>query len=715
MTPSFDASNHLSGASSPYLLQHADNPVAWRPWGDEAFEEARRLDRPVFLSIGYSTCHWCHVMAHESFEDPDVARLLNEHFVPVKVDREERPDVDQVYMTACQMMTGRGGWPLTVVTTPDREPFFTGTYFPKEDRGRQPGLMRLLRRIAELWEEDRERVLDSAGDAVQALRRSARGSSADGGSGGGEADAGVLESAYRRLEGRFDEEEGGFGSAPKFPSPHNLLFLLRHADRTGRERAREMALHTLRAMRRGGVYDHVGYGFHRYATDARWLLPHFEKMLYDQAMLMVAYTEAWQVTGEAVFERTVREVARYLLRDMRDPAGGFHAAEDADSEGGEGAFYVWTEEELREVLGEEDAGLVREVWNTRGAGNFAEEATGRRTGENVLHMRRSLEEIAAQRGVDPGDLRDRLEDVRRRLFEAREDRRRPHRDDKVLTDWNGLAVAALAKAGSAQEEPAWVEAAREAGTFLLEEMRGPEGRLLHRWRGGEAGVAAFASDYAFLIWGLLELHAATREPAWLGEALRLQEEMEARCGDPDAGGYFLAPDGDRDLPVRPKELHDGALPSGNSVAAWNLLRLARLTGRTDLEERGLAAERAVGEGLERAPENFAMLLVAADFRLGEGHEVVLAGRPDDAEMAAMERVLRRGFFPRTVSLVRPTGEAEPPIVELAPFTREMDGLDGGPAAYVCTDFTCEAPVAGAEELRRRLEEGRDRRPEAGAP
>ena len=702
METTFDTTNRLSDASSPYLLQHADNPVAWRPWGEEAFAEARRLDRPVFLSIGYSTCHWCHVMAHESFEDPEVAELLNRRFVPVKVDREERPDVDQVYMTACQMMTGRGGWPLTVVTTPDREPFFAGTYFPKEDRGRRPGLMRLLRRIAELWEEDRERVLASAGDAVEALRRAGRVEA------GREADEEVLESAFRRLEGRFDEAEGGFGEAPKFPSPHNLLFLLRHHDRTGRDRAREMAVETLRAMRRGGIYDHVGFGFHRYATDARWLLPHFEKMLYDQALLMLAYTEAWQATRDPLFERTIREVAEYLLRDLRDAAGGFHAAEDADSEGGEGTYYVWTEEELRDVLGEEDARLVREVWNTRPGGNFAEESTGRRTGENVLHLRRGVEEIAGDRGEDPEALRGRLEDVRRRLFEARRARPRPHRDDKVLTDWNGLAAAALAKAGAALEEPAWVKAAGEAARFLREEMRGPDGRLLHRWRAGDADVAALADDYAFLVWGLLELYAATREPAWLCEALRLQQEMEERCGDPERGGWFLAPGDAGDLPVRPREMHDGALPSAYSVAAWNLLRLARLTGRTELEDRALAAERAAGARLASAPESLVMLLVAADFRLGRGHEVVLAGGDGTDEMAEMERVLRRTFLPRTVSIRRPEGAAAE-ILELAPYARDMAAADG-PAAYVCTDFACRAPVRTADELRRSLEgEGTDGR------
>mgnify|MGYP006278148497 CR=1 FL=1 len=697
MTETFEAENRLSGSDSPYLLQHADNPVAWRPWGEAAFEEARRLDRPVFLSIGYSTCHWCHVMAHESFEDEEVAELLNERFVPIKVDREERPDVDQVYMTACQVMSGRGGWPLTVVTTPDREPFFAGTYFPKDDRGGRPGLMRILSRIAELWEEDRASALRSAGNAVDALERAME---APGGEG---LDEEALDGAYRDFARRFDASEAGFGSAPKFPSPHDLMFLFRHAHRTGEERASEMAAATLRAMRRGGIWDHVGFGFHRYSTDARWLLPHFEKMLYDQAMLALAYTEGWQVTGEDLFARTVRQIVTYLRRDLRDEAGAFHAAEDADSEGGEGAFYVWEEDELRELLDEEDFELAADVWNTRAGGNFAEESTGRKTGENVLHRRRSLEEIAADRGLEAGELRDRLERIRRTLFEAREGRPRPHRDDKVLADWNGLAVAALARAGSALEEEGWVETAREAAGFVLEEMRDGEGRLLHRWRGGRAGVEAGAADYACLVWGLIELYEATHETRWLREALTLQEEMEGQCGA-EGGGWYSGPhDRADELPVRAREGHDGAIPSANSVGAWNALRLARLTGRTELEDRGLAAERAWSDRARRSPGGHAMLLVAVDFRVGPTREVVLAGEEGEPELAAMRRVLRGAFRPRTVHVHRPSGDLGEAVDDLSPLAAEHAAGEGGTAAWVCTDFACRAPVGTADELREELE------------
>ena len=697
--------NRLAEARSPYLLQHADNPVAWRPWGEEAFREARESDRPLFLSIGYSTCHWCHVMAHESFEDEGVAEILNRHFVPVKVDREERPDVDNVYMTACQMMTGRGGWPLTVVATPEGEPFFAGTYFPKEGRGGRPGLVQIVRRLAEMWEDERDEVLASARKVTSALEDvAARDASGD------EPGAEAPEAAYRHLRRTFDEAEGGFGSAPKFPSPHNLLFLLRHGHRTGDEAATEMVRRTLVAMRRGGIWDHVGWGFHRYSTDARWLLPHFEKMLYDQALLALAYTEGWQATGDPRFARTARRTLSYVLRDLRDPAGGFHSAEDADSEGGEGTFYVWSHEELRSVLEPDEFELVREVYNTRGGGNFTEEATGERTGENILHRRRPLAELAAGSEMELGELRSRLEAVRRKLYRAREERPRPHRDDKVLTDWNGLAVAALARAGAVLpgdggEPDDFLRAAREAADFVLERLRDGDGRLLHRWRGGEAAVPATAEDYAYLVLGLIELYEATLEPRWLRHALGLEEEFAERCWDEEAGGYwFSARDAER-LLVRQKDAHDGALPSANGIACWNLRRLARLTGRAGLEERAAALERAFAGGIREAPHAHVGLLLGVELRLGQGREVVVAGSRGEAGTEAMLRTARSGFRPRTVVLHRPEdpdGAAE--LAELAPFTREQGPVDGAPAAYVCRDFTCREPTTDVEELERRLEE-----------
>ncbi|HKK28269.1 MAG TPA: thioredoxin domain-containing protein [Gemmatimonadota bacterium] len=699
MTTTFDPTNRLADASSPYLLQHADNPVAWREWEEKAFEEARRLDRPLFLSIGYSTCHWCHVMAHESFEDEEVAGFINEHFVPVKVDREERPDVDDFYMTACQAMSGQGGWPLTVFATPEGEPFFAGTYFPPEARGRRPGFLQLLRGVAGAWEERREDVLSGAARAVDVLGR------VSGGEPGDLLDEEVMEAALAHFEARFDETHGGFGGAPKFPSPHVLLFLLRHAERTGHAPARDMVVRTLNAMRRGGIFDQVGFGFHRYSTDARWLVPHFEKMLYDQALLALAYLEGARAAGERRFEEVAREVLTYVSRDLADPEGGFHAAEDADSEGGEGAFYTWTLEELDDALGAEDADLARRVYGAQRRGNYAEEAGGGFTGRNILHLPRPLGELADELGMDPAALRERVEGIRARLLEARDERPRPHRDDKVLTDWNGLAIAALARAGAVLGEERWTERARRAAGFVLSELRDADGRLLHRWRRGEAGVPATSEDYAYLVWGLIELYEATLEPRWLSEALRLETEMADRCWDPEGGGYFLAGADAADLPVRRKEAYDGALPSGNAVAAWNGLRLARLTGDAGREERALAVERAFAGGARNNPGAHTALLVVADFRLGTGSEVVVAGERGEASTGRLLEVVREGYRPRTVLLLRPPGEEGEEMARLAPFTAGMGPDEGRARAYVCRDFACEAPVAEPDALRAALDEG----------
>ena len=695
--PSRPAGNRLAGASSPYLLQHADNPVHWREWGPAAFEDARRLDRPLFLSIGYSTCHWCHVMAHESFEDDEVAAILNRSFVPVKVDREERPDVDDLYMTACQAMSGQGGWPLTIVATPEGRPFFAGTYFPRLGRGGRPGLLDLLGRLADVWAERREEVRSEADRATDILRK------ISGGEPGTEAGPEELEAAYEHFASRFDVVHGGFGSAPKFPSPHVLLFLLRYADRSGEDNARVMVTRTLERMRAGGILDQVGYGFHRYSTDARWFVPHFEKMLYDQALLSLAYLEAAQATGEDHFARVADEVLTYVLRDLRDASGGFHAAEDADSEAGEGAYYTWTVEELDAALGEADAALARRAFGARRRGNYTEEATGSFTGRNLLHGAVPVAALAAESGRTEEELRERLERIRERLLGARGARPRPSRDDKVLTDWNGLALAAFARAGLVLDEERWIDAATGAAEFLLASLRDADGRLLHRWRRGEAGIAATAEDCAFLVWGLLELYEATLEPRWLAEALRLHDEMAAHFWDGEEGGYFLAADAS-ELPVRRKQAHDGALPSANAVAAWNGYRLARLTGRAGLEARALAVERAFGGALRKAPGAHAALLLAADFRLGPGREVVVAGARDSRRTRELLEVAREGYRPRAVLLLRPPGEEGDRVARLAPFTREMGPGEAGARAYVCREFACAAPVVEAGALRAALED-----------
>ncbi len=687
--------NRLIDEKSPYLLQHAHNPVDWRPWSDEAFEAAAREEKPIFLSIGYATCHWCHVMERESFEDGAVAGLLNESFIPIKVDREERPDVDSVYMTVAQMMTGHGGWPLTIVMTPNRDPFFAGTYFPRESRHGRIGMLDLLPRLAELWRDQRSEAINSAGQIATALWQNAHGEVAA--DGAGELGQAALDEAYGQLLGSYDALQGGFGGAPKFPTPHNLRFLLRYWSRTGEDRALEMVERTLRSMRQGGVYDQLGYGFHRYSTDARWMLPHFEKMLYDQALLTMALVDTYRATGRAEYADTAAEVIEYVLRDLRDEGGAFHSAEDADSEGREGKFYVWTVDEVGELLNEEEARLVRSVFSFDRRGNFTEEASGRRTGENVLHVGRSRREVAEVLGLSEEDLRERLDAARQKLFADREERIRPLKDDKVLADWNGLMIAALGQSAAALRRPEYLEAAAEAVDFIQSTMVDPNGGLLHRYRDGEAAIPAFADDYAFLTWGLLELYEASFQPAYLAEAIRLNELMLERFWDDDRGGLYQTSAGSGELPIRNREIYDGAIPSANSVAMINLLRLGRLTANPELEERAHAIEAAFAERVRRIPSAHTQLMIAVDFRLGPSREVVIVGEPDAADTKALTRVISGGFHPRTVVLHRSEEFAEA-LFRLAPYTGDMSDVDGRAAAYVCRDHACELPVSDPAEL-----------------
>ena len=693
--------NRLADEQSPYLRQHQDNPVDWYPWGEKAFAKARAEDKPIFLSIGYSTCHWCHVMERESFEDEEVAALLNDGYVAIKVDREERPDVDSIYMDVCQMMRGQGGWPLTVLLTPDRKPFFAATYLPKEGRFQQTGLMDLLPRVRSLWQNDRDKLLDDAEEVTDLLRRSMEGQE-DGDAPGPE----LLDEAARQLARQFDRTHGGFGSAPKFPAPHNLLFLLRHWHRTGEGRALGMVTETLDQMRLGGLFDQVGYGFHRYSTDPQWTLPHFEKMLYDQAMHVLAYTEAFQVTGEARYETTARETLTYVLRDLRAPEGGFYSAEDADSENEEGemeegAFYVWSTNEVRDLLEPDLAELVIDVYNMSQEGNYQDESTGKRTGKNVLHLDRSLAEEAERRGMDEEVLRERLDTARNALFGARDDRPRPGLDDKVLTDWNGLMVASLATAARAFDEPEYERVAVDAAEFLADTMHNAKGRLLHRYRNGEAGIRATLDDYAYLTWGLLELYETTFDPRWLRAARDHMDACLDRFWDADAGGFYLTPDDGETLIVRPKEASDGARPSGNSVQLMNLLRLARFTGRTAYEDKAAALSRWTGADVHSRPTGFTALLMGLHWALGRPREVVVAGAADADDTTALIEVMRDAYSPTTVTLHRPPGDA-PEITELAPFTAAQPPLNEGAAAYVCRDFQCEAPTTDPARLREQL-------------
>ncbi len=693
--------NRLVFEKSPYLLQHARNPVDWRPWGDEAFEKARAEDKPVFLSVGYSTCHWCHVMEHESFEDAEVAQLLNDLFVPVKVDREERPDIDNVYMTVTQAMTGSGGWPMTVIMTPDKRPFFAGTYFPRTGRHGRAGMMELLPAISTAWKTKRDEVIKQSDEISRALKHQSRGVP------GAEPGEEILRQAYESFASRFDSEHGGFGDAPKFPVPHNLSFLLRYWYRSGNQSALDMVEKTLHEMRAGGIYDHVGYGFHRYSTDAVWLLPHFEKMLYDQALMAIAYIETHQATGKPFYADVAREIFTYVLRDMTSDEGGFYCAEDADSEGEEGKFYVWSSSEVRSILGASDGDLFTSVYNFKSGGNFVDQATRRKTGDNIPHLQASLEDIANTRKVNPDALTAQLEESRKELFSVREKRIHPLKDDKILTDWNGLMIAAFAKGARALQDPNYAAAAKGAADFVLARLRRDDGRLLKRYRDGEAGLPAHLEDYAFFVWGLLELYETTFEESYLKHAISLNNLMLRHFWDDKDGGFFLTADDGEQLLVRSKEIYDGAIPSGNSVAALNLIRLARLTGDTGLEERCGALMRAFSGNVTRYPPGHSQFLIAVDFQVGPSYEVVLVGDRTAVTGGEMLTKMNRTFIPNKVVLYRDTGDTESAMSDIAGFTRTMTALATGPTtAYVCRNFACELPTTDSAAVMRSLQSAR---------
>jgi len=684
--------NRLIKEPSPYLRQHAHNPVDWYPWGPEAFERAQKENKPIFLSIGYSTCHWCHVMAHESFEHPEVARLMNEAFVSIKVDREERPDIDSVYMSACQVMLGSGGWPLSIIMTPDKRPFFAATYIPRESRFGLIGMLELIPHIRELWATRRGDALSLSSKIAAILHQTSQDTA------GEELDETMLELTYEQLAKRFDGQHAGFSNAPKFPAPHNLLFLLRYWKRSSNKAALDMVEKTLEAMRRGGIYDHVGFGFHRYSTDSQWLVPHFEKMIYDQAMLTMAYTEAYQATGKEDYGKTAREIFTYVLRDMTAPEGGFYSAEDADSEGKEGKFYLWTQEEVRQSLGDEELDFVAEVFNIEKDGNFVEQATGRKGSDNILHVRKSLEELASDLNLSQQDLQAHLEMIRQKLFAYREKRLHPMKDDKILTDWNGLMIAALAKGAQAFDEPEYGEAARRAADFVLENMRKPDGRLWHRYRDGQVGIEANLDDYAFLVWGLIELYEAIFDAKYLRIALDLTRDMLGHFWDGDSGGLYLTPEDGEGLLVRKKEIYDGAIPSGNSVAMLNLFRIGRITTNSHLEEKAAKIGHAFSGSVKQLPSAHTQLMVALDFGIGPCYEVVIAGNANAEDTKAMVRALRTRFLPNKVVLLNASEQKSPEIAQLAAFTRNQPSIGGKATAYVCLNYNCKLPTTDINKM-----------------
>jgi uncharacterized protein len=691
--------NRLQLEKSPYLLQHATNPVDWYPWGDAAFEKATREDKPIFLSIGYSTCHWCHVMEKESFEDREVAAMLNEAFVCIKVDREERPDIDGIYMAVCQVATGSGGWPLTILMTPDKTPFFAGTYIPKEGKYGRAGLKELVPQVAMLWNTRREELLKAARLTVEHLSRftsvlPGKGLKED-----------LLHEAYQDLKDRFDSRQGGFGTAPKFPTPHNMTFLLRYWKRTGSAHALDMVIRTLDAMAHGGIYDHVGFGFHRYSTDDKWLVPHFEKMLYDQALLALAYLEAYQATHKTEYADVAKEIFAYVLRDMTGPEDGFYSAQDADSEGVEGRFYVWSENEIRHVLEPDTAELVIRYFGVKPEGNWTDPTGHGDADTNILHLSKPMSELAAGLNRTSESLKSDLENARQQLIAVREMRVHPHTDDKVLTDWNGLMIAALARGSQVLGDSRYGKAAQNAASFIISRMKDESGRLLHRYRDGEVSITANLDDYAFLVWGLIELYEATFTTSYLAQAIELNFDLLSHFWDDENGGFFFTPDDGEKLLVRQKDTYDGAIPSGNSVAMLNLLHLSRITGDSAFEAKADQLGRALSAKVEQYPAGHTQLLSALTFALGPSKEIVLTGHQDSDQMHQMLCAIRSHFIPEKVVIARHErdGLDGPPIEELAPFVKSYGLNSGEVLAYVCSNHTCALPTGDPEKMIELLE------------
>ena len=683
--------NQLIKEKSPYLLQHAHNPVDWHAWSEETFDLARKQNKPVFLSIGYATCHWCHVMEKESFEDEAVARHLNDTFISIKVDREERPDIDAVYMAVCQMLTGSGGWPLNLFLTPDKKPFFAATYIPKNNRSGRAGLIELCQQISSLWASQTDKVHSSAASIAATLDRAFTFSAAD------EPGESLLDHAFALIWQGYDSKFGGFESAPKFPTPHRLLFLLRCYHRTADAKALKMVEKTLKAMRLGGIWDHVGYGFHRYATDPEWLLPHFEKMLYDQALIAQACLETYQITKDDFYAQTADEIFTYVLRDMTSPEGAFFSAEDADSEGEEGKFYVWTVDEFRKVLGDGHSEVWEKILSLKPDGNFSDEASGQRTGANILHLEKSLSQWAGELSLTEQEINAQWRKICKKLYQSRKDRIHPLKDDKILVDWNGLMMAAFSLGARILNKPEYARAAEKSAQFILAKMRNDRGRMFHRFRDGELAVEAQAADYAFLIYGLLNLYQATFNLAYAEEAAALQEKMLQDFWDPDSGGFFSTANQSEALPVRPKELYDGAIPSANSVSLLNLLWLGRLTGDPKWDKHAHDHLRAFAGTVKAQPTAFTFFLLGVDFALRPGQEVVIAADPDKTEARQMLAALNLNFAPHKVALVKSDQNA----ARLAKFAGYTDGLQlvkGKATAHVCKGFACKEPTSDVQTM-----------------
>jgi uncharacterized protein len=697
--------NRLIHEKSPYLLQHAHNPVDWYPWGKEAFEKAKKENKPIFLSVGYSTCHWCHVMEHESFENPAIAKLMNENFVNIKVDREERPDIDQVYMTFVQATTGSGGWPMTVFLTADLKPFFGGTYFPPEDKWGQPGLTKVLNKIAEAWKADREHIVASSDKIISQLQ-----SALEVGGSGEKVNDSVPRKAYEQFASQFDSKFGGFGSAPKFPRPVTLNFLFDFygTDPEAKEgkHALEMATFTLRKMAEGGMHDHIGGGFHRYSTDKFWHVPHFEKMLYDQAQLAIAYLDAFQITRDPLFEKTARDVLDYVQRDMTDKDGGFYSAEDADSlltigkpEHAEGAFYVWSKNEIDRLLGVERAKVFDYQFGVEAKGNAPEDPQGEFKNKNILIQRHDVADTAKNFALTKEKAEQRLAESCKILFDARAKRPRPARDDKIVTAWNGLMISAFARASQVLNDPSYLDTAKKASNFIEQKLyRADTNTLLRSYRESASDVNGFASDYAFFIQGLLDLYEASFDVNKIEFALKLQQRENELFRDAKRGGYFSTSGKDSGVLLRMKEADDTAEPSPNSVTALNLMRIAYMLDQSDARQSAEAILKVFAKQLDAAPSSMPQMLVALSWSRSKPKQVVIAGKADDTPTQAMLREVHRHFVPHEILILADGGDGQQFFSDHVEFMKSVSKIDNTPTAYVCENFVCQLPTTDLKTL-----------------
>ena len=696
-------SNHLISEKSPYLLQHAHNPVNWYPWGNEAFKKAKEEDKPVFLSIGYSTCHWCHVMEKESFKDIGVANLLNEAFVSIKVDREERPDIDKIYMDFCQMLTGSGGWPLTIVMTPDKKPFFAATYVPKQNKYGRTGMLELIPQIKNLWLTKRSDILRSSEEIAKhfLLQNKSAAITVPGNTVTASAstsaappatetlDSSILDLTFENLSQLYDITNGGFGSAPKFPTIHRIYFLLRYYKRTKNEYALEMVEKTLKAMRNGGIYDHIGFGFHRYSTDEKWIIPHFEKMLYDQALNSIGYVEAYQLTKDEEYKNTAEEIFTYVLRDMVSEEGGFYSAEDADSDGVEGKFYTWNTKEIKEIFTEKESDMLSYIFNI--SDSSANEGV-------VLYISKPLEDIAVKYNLTLKDLKEFIQNARQKLFYKRKKRIHPFKDDKILTDWNGLMIYALAAGARVFNNKSFEKAAKGSADFIIGQLITKKGALLHRYRDGQSAIPANLDDYAFFIMGLLELYQTNFNISYLKTAASLNKYLIENFWDDKDGGFYFSQAGSELKDYRQKYIYDGATPSGNSIALLNLIKLSRITGNSGFEEKAFAMLRTFLPEVKKSPEAYTQFISSFDYIASHSFEIVVAGDITLSQTQKILKAINSTFVPNKVVILKSNKGPESQIKEFPDFIKNLEMINNRPTVYVCSNYSCKMPTNDIDQM-----------------